>query len=57
MTTTEPAGRLISQAVDCLTVVIEDDRETETVRRLCILARDAALNALIDRERDGKAAA
>lgn len=38
--------QLISQAVDCLTVVIESPEVDGTVRRKCYVAREEALSAL-----------
>jgi hypothetical protein len=40
--------QLVSQAVDCLTLVIEDEQEDTTIRHRCGKAREEAVNALLN---------
>lgn len=52
MTTNE---QRISNAVDSLTLVIEDETEQDAIRRRCGVARDVAINALLDTRAGGNA--
>lgn len=51
MTKPETTQQLISYAVDCLTVIVEDEREPDAIRQRCHEARDLIVNALIDVEK------